>query len=109
MISIAKKGGVLMKLGFVVALIGIVFFLSSNATEPTVGGDTPVVDNLQVENTIPTIQATENSFGILTPEQKAAREEAARIATEEAARQASSTASTTATSTSDVSEEESTA
>lgn len=84
--------------GILIALGAAGVFATSTLSGPEIGGDIPVVDNLQVENPIPTVQPVENSVSILTPQEKAARDEAARLAAEEAARQASSTATSTATS-----------
>lgn len=90
--SLIGKVGVVAGVLVVLALGGAV--LMGLFSSPEIGGNAPVVDNLEIENSIPTVQPTENSFGILTPEEKAARDAAARAAAEASAQAASSTATT---------------
>lgn len=79
-----------------VLLLGAVAIFVINqqntSTSDTIGNDTP--------NSItrPAVQAVPNTFSIMSPEEMAASEEAARVAAE-AALLASTTASTTASST----------
>lgn len=71
------------------AIAVFVLNLQDSSESEVAGPDT------QNSITRPAVQAVPNTFSIMTPEEKAASEQAARIAAEEAAEQASSTASST--------------
>ena len=80
----------------VVGAIGLGIFRGS---EPEAPAGTFVDEDFV--NTRPDVQARPNTFSVMTPEEKAAAEEAARIAAEEAL-SASSTATSTASTTDDI-------
>lgn len=85
----------------VVVMIGLTIF---NNSEPETPVGTFVDDDFVV--TRPDVQARPNTFNVMTPEEKAAADEA-RAAAEQAAQQASSTASTTSSSTDNTTQEDS--
>ena len=86
--------------------IGIIGIILANVfAGPDAGGTEIRTTEQSGEIQRPAAQPRANTFGIMTPEEKAAAEEAARLAAEAAAL-ASSTASTTASSTDDVLEGE---
>jgi len=88
-------GGVIGTLA-IVLVVGLLFFEFDGAsdTESVVTDPTPV--------TRPSVQARPNTFSIMTPEEKAASEEAARVAAEQAALVTATTSTSTET---DVTEE----
>jgi len=84
----------------VIVMIGLTIFTNSEPEAP--------VGTYVDEDFVPTrpdVQARPDTFTVMTPEQKAAAEEADRIAAEQAALSASTTASSTATTTDEGSEE----
>jgi hypothetical protein len=91
--------GVVLAVGITV-IIGLTIFSNSEPEAP--------VGTYVDEDFVPTrpdVQARPDTFTVMTPEQKAAAEEAERIAAEQAALTASTTASSTATTTDDGTEE----
>jgi type IV secretory pathway protease TraF len=84
----------------VIVMIGFTLFTNSEPEAP--------VGTYVDEDFVPTrpdVQARPDTFTVMTPEQKAAAEEAERIAAEQAALIASTTATSTATTTDEGTEE----
>ena len=84
----------------VIVMIGLTIFTNSEPEAP--------VGTYVDEDFVPTrpdVQARPDTFTVMTPEQKAAAEEAERIAAEQAALIASTTATSTATTTDEGTEE----